>query len=351
MILATLNKYLSARQKERILGSLPYRCYSRLLLKSHEVRFSCELTTKCNVSCDMCTRAELVKMGGLHVTDMPENLIGRILEEMGKFLAAGRRVYFVPMGLGEPLLFKGLFDLFRRVKNISKDIGIVLVTNGVLFDEKAARETLDCGVDEVCVSLNACDETRYKQHMKFDAYENVCRNIENFIRMRNNAEFKRPSVFIQFIDYDKDHVLFEKEIKKWRGILSGEDKYFIHPVVNQAGFSCSGNSYKNQIKNHPCSQPLWRVAIKVNGDMYPCDPALYSGAQKIESLFLGNISQESPLEIFNSLDNKILKIITSMRKDDYSWLPECKKCNTYKLGCNCFFELPKFLRFKGYRWI
>ncbi len=351
MKLSSLNKYLSAKQKEMILESFPFRCYIRFLMRSHEIRFSCELTTKCNVSCDMCTRADLLRSGQLKIIDMNQEMIDRILHEMEKFLKAGRRVYFVPMGLGEPLLFKGLFDLFRRVKGISEDLGIVLVTNAVLLDEAAAQEVVSCGVDEVCVSLNAYDENSYRRHMKLDVYQKVCQNIENFIRIRDASGKKRPSLSIQFIDYDHDQALFENEIKRWRRCMSNEDKYYIHPVVNQAGFSGADDSFKSNTKNHPCSQPLWRFAIKVNGDFYPCDPALYSGANKIDSLFLGNIMHDSPIELFNSLDSKALKIMASMRKDDYSKLPECEKCNTYKLGCNCFFELPEFMRFKRYRWI
>ncbi|MFH1691098.1 MAG: radical SAM/SPASM domain-containing protein [Candidatus Omnitrophota bacterium] len=351
MILATLNKYLSAKQKDRILESFPFRCYSRFLMRSHEIRFSCELTTKCNVSCDMCTRADLLNCGQLKITDMNQEMIDLILHEMEMFVKAGRRVYFVPMGLGEPLLYKGLFDLFRRVKGISKDIGVVLVTNAVLLDEAAAQEVVSCGVDEVCVSLNTYDEDSYKRHMKLDAYQRVCQNIENFIRIRDAGGQKRPSLFIQFIDYDNNQALFENEIKRWRRLMSYKDKHYIHPVVNQAGLSGAGGSFKSETGNHPCSQPLWRFAIKVNGDIYPCDPALYSGSNKIESLLLGNIMQDSPIEIFNSSDSKVSKIMTAMRKEDYSKLPECEKCNTYKLGCNCFFELPEFLRFKGFRWI
>jgi len=349
--MAKIRRFLSPAAKEKILNSLPYRLLSRARLHKHGVRFSCELTTKCNLGCDICTRQSLVEKGHLHVGDMDENLVRRIVQEIKKFHNCSRNVHFVPMGLGEPLLYKGLFDLFGDIKHISKKIGIVLVTNGILLDGACCKKLISLGIDEVCVSLNAVKASSYRQHMKVDAYDKVCRNIENLISLRNKSGGRLPSVFVQYIDYDNNPKLYQKNVKQWSKIMRYNDKCFVHPIVNQAGFFSGGNSFASSKKRFPCTQPLWRIAIKINGDMYPCDSCLYSGSKKTTSLYLGNIMKESPFEQLADKNSKRFSVIKRMRKNDYSQLPECERCNTCKLDCNCYFKLPGSLRVNGYKWL
>jgi radical SAM protein with 4Fe4S-binding SPASM domain len=282
---------------------------------------------------------------------MDKDIIERVIQEIWRFHCYGRCIYFVPMGLGEPLLYKGLFDLFRDIKCISKRIGIVLVTNGILLDEACCEQLISMETDEVTISLNAINASSYRQHMRINAYDKVCRNIENLISLRNKSGKRLPSVFVQYIDYDNNPRLFQEDIKRWLKIMRYNDKCYIHPIVNQAGFFSGGDKLKSSNKRYPCTQPLRRIAIGVNGDIYPCDPCFYSGYQKITSLYLGNIRTESPFDLFTSINSKQSKIIKSMRKDDYSQLPDCERCNTYKLGCNCYFKLPWSLRIKGYKWL
>ncbi|MCM8782136.1 MAG: radical SAM protein, partial [Candidatus Omnitrophica bacterium] len=314
-------------------------------------RFSCEVTTKCNISCDICTRPSLFKDGNLKVADMERPLIERILQEIKKFHQFGKRVYFVPMGLGEPLLFKGLFELFKELKDISKDISIILVTNGILLDESCIRQLILLEVDEVSVSLNTNNSEDYYKHMGADMYNKICRNTENLIKIRNESGKLLPCVFVQYIDYKNNQDLYRANIVNWLKVMRYNDKCYIHPIVNQAGLFGGGNSFAASMRNFPCTQPIWRIAIKVNGDMYPCDSCLYSGSNTMDALYLGNIMTESPFDQLNDRNNRRYKILESMRKEDYSQILECKKCNTYKLGSNCFFRLPGPLRIKGYKWI
>ncbi|MBU0477584.1 radical SAM protein [bacterium] len=350
-MIGKIRRFLSPAAKEKILNSLPYKFLTRIRLHRHEIRFSCELTTRCNAKCDICTRDSLIKKGQLYVGDMGKDLIKRVMEEIKKFHNDGRRIYFVPMGLGEPLLYKGLFDLFQDIKYISKKIGIVLVTNGLSLDDRCCKELISLGIDEVTVSLNAINASSYQQHMGVDGYDKVCHNIENLINLRNKSGKKLPNVFVQYIDYDNNQKLFQKAVKRWSNIMRYNDKCYVHPIMNQANFFLGECTSKYSDVRYPCTQPLWRIAIKVNGDIYPCDPSFYSGNQKITFLYLGNIINKSPFDILMNKKSKPFKILESMRKDDYSQIPECAKCNTYKLECNSYFELPRPLRTKECKWL
>ncbi|MFH1847615.1 MAG: radical SAM protein [Candidatus Omnitrophota bacterium] len=346
-----LRKNLSPKVKERIIHFLPFRLMYRRALSGHEARFSCELTTKCNVRCNICTRSHLIKEGMLSVGDMPPELVERVVEEIRRFTEYGKRVYFVPLGLGEPLLYKDLFGLFGRIKKISGNIGIVLVTNGLLLTEESVKRLIGLGIDEVSVSLNAGNKDDYKEYMGLDAYKKICANIEAAIKLRNESGRTRPGIFVQYIDYGGGPAALKDGIRKWNSIMKFNDKCYVHPIVNQAGLFRDGYGYRALARKYPCNEPLWRVAIKVNGDMYPCDSSLYSGSEKLESLYLGNIGTDSPFEMYLDPKSRQRRIVELMRKDDYSTLAQCRNCNTYKLGCNAYFGLPGNLRIKGYRWI
>ena len=60
-MLSQLRKYISPATVNLLTYSLANRLYSRLVSNRQEVRFSCELTTKCNIFCDFCTRTRFVE--------------------------------------------------------------------------------------------------------------------------------------------------------------------------------------------------------------------------------------------------------------------------------------------------
>ncbi|MFH1431187.1 MAG: radical SAM protein [Nanoarchaeota archaeon] len=349
-MLKRIRKFLSPNLKKRIMHSLQYRVLERLKLKNHKINFSCELTTKCNAICNMCTRKSLIKNKNLYIGDMDKEIINKILQEMKKFHENGKRLYFSPMGLGEPLLFIGLFDLFKKIKNISKKIEIVLVTNGILLNKETSKKLVSLGVDEIIISLNANNPKDYEKIIGVNVYEKVIENIKELIKIRNQSNKKIPRIYIQYLDYKNNPNFFKQDIKNWLKLMKYNDKCFVHSIANQAGFYFQGNKLK-QSQSYPCTQPLWRIAIKINGDIYPCDPCFYSGKEKIPSLYLGNILTTDLYKQF-SKNSKRLSIVEDMKKNNYSKLPNCKKCNTYKLASNNFFKIPKFLRgIFGKKWL
>jgi len=335
-------RIIGPKVKNFIINTLPYRFYVRLGLIRPEIRFSVELTTKCNAKCIMCTRQRLIETGCLKVKEMDWEIVDKIVDEMFKFRRAGCRVVFTPMGLGEPLMYKNLFVLFKKVK--LKRIKTVLVTNGLLLNEANINKILETGIDEVSVSLNSTNKRDYKKMNGVDGFDLVTSNIKELLKIRKEKRLLKPNVFIQYLGDNFDD--FGEGIKKWNMIMRGGDKCYVHKIVSQAGL-VGGNK---GLKVFPCSQPLFRIAVKVNGNVYPCGPALYSGSDKFEQLYIGNVSGMSVFDDFFDKKSKRYQIVDKMRKDDYSKLSCCKKCTTKNLSANCFFSTGK-IRPYGYKWL
>ena len=99
---------------------------------------------------------------------MKDETVDRVLVELEKIHKAKIPVYFLPMGLGEPLVYENLFKIYERIKRISQKIPITMTTNGIDLTEKYCNNILSTGVDEVSISLNSKNASEYKQHMGLD---------------------------------------------------------------------------------------------------------------------------------------------------------------------------------------
>ena len=281
---------------------------------------------------------------------MKDETVDRVLVELEKFHKAKIPVYFLPMGLGEPLVYENLFKIYERIKKISQKIPITMTTNGIDLTEKYCNNILSTGVDEVSISLNSKNASEYKQHMGLDKYEQINENIRNLIRARNNKKKSSLRVYVQYIDYENNPDSFKEEARQWSKIMRGQDKCYVHPIVNMGGYYKNSTILIKSQEHYPCYYPLKMIAIRVNGDLYPCCPAFYAGGERIESLSMGNISSKSPFEMFKDKNGRAAEIISCMRKNDYSNLSTCDKCNTYRLSPNISFKLPLYQKLHGRKW-
>jgi radical SAM protein with 4Fe4S-binding SPASM domain len=102
-----------------------------------------EITLRCNLRCLHCAAgAGRARRGELSTAEALD-LCDRI---------ADLGVPSVALMGGEPLLRKDWRVIARRLRDRGIEVG--LITNGLLFDEKAARDVLDLGICQVGVSLD-----------------------------------------------------------------------------------------------------------------------------------------------------------------------------------------------------
>ncbi len=222
-----LRKYISPVVKEKILNSMVYRVYSRIVLIKPEIRFSVELTTKCNARCRMCTRQKLVNNKCLEVGEMRKEVLDKVFTEMKKFKKSGYKVVFTPMGLGEPLMYSQIYKIIKKVRKMG--IKVIVVTNGLLLNDTNIGLLLKSGVNEITVSLNADNKSRYKKLMGIDGYVIVKGNVKRLFIKRNRYSFN-TDINIQYLGRVDD---YNKENGYWKQYMKGRDKWFVHEFVNQ----------------------------------------------------------------------------------------------------------------------
>ena len=296
-----------------------------------------EVTTHCNARCFMCSWEEKFVKEGMQQSHMSQEVVNKFLDSVQKIVDMGKDIKFFPIGLGEPLLFPGLFDLFRKLKTINQSIYIVLTTNGVPLTKSTFVKLLDSGVDEITISLNADSPEGYQKVMGIDKYETALKNSLNVLRYKKEHRLKSPKIAIQFLHSRHLKNSFYGTIKFWLPYLTGNDKVYFHEIVSEAGTCDIGvqdTGMQNLKTRYPCSEPWQRINVLNDGAVYPCGPVFY-WKEKKEDLYLGNILEKDLIDLYFK-GPKLQKIKNAMLSNDYSKLPTCAGCNNPILSPNPF---------------
>ncbi len=101
------------------------------------------LTSRCNLDCIHC----YADKGSLFVKDMPKKVCLDTIKEL-KLL----KTPLVIFSGGEPLLYKGIFDLAKYA--IDNSIKVSLSTNGTLIDKAMAIKIKSSGINYVGISID-----------------------------------------------------------------------------------------------------------------------------------------------------------------------------------------------------
>lgn len=123
-----------------------------------------EINSRCNRSCGYCPVSILPKPPVPLM--MPDNVLDRVLEELGRFEYDGRISYHF---YNEPLLRKDLVDVVAKVKSHLRLARQVLFTNGDLLTDKKFDELNTAGIDFTVVTAhdNKKRPERVKQFVQY----------------------------------------------------------------------------------------------------------------------------------------------------------------------------------------
>lgn len=185
--------------------------------------FDIEASSRCNLSCQFCSR-HLLPETGL----MRRETFERFLDHTP--LTARDGLSFV--GIGEPLLNPLLPEFIREAKARCRRVRTWVTTNGQLLTPKTLQSLLDAGLDTLDVSVNGTDAETYETLMKGGRFERVVTNLEHAsgeIGRRGN----RMQLQVNFIVTDENHAR-EAAIKAfWR--THGVERFRLQRMHNRGG--------------------------------------------------------------------------------------------------------------------
>jgi radical SAM protein with 4Fe4S-binding SPASM domain len=149
------------------------------------------ITDRCNLRCTMCPRQNTE---GLIEVDIPEDALLSLLKTSGKLSG------ILLQGLGEPLLYKNIFNVIAQLKHgMHGDSEVGLTTNATMLDEDTGRKLLDSGLDFLYFSVDAAAKETYEAIRVGADFDSVVRNIGRFVQSRGAMGIRRPRLMMNFV--------------------------------------------------------------------------------------------------------------------------------------------------------
>ncbi len=239
------------------------------IVEDFPLNLDLEVSSLCNLRCPMCARTYLnfdetdrVKSGF-----MEWSLFQKCIDEGSEYGLCAIKLNY----MGEPLLHK---DLPRMIR-YAKDKGVLDVqfnTNGVLLRGKLAEEIIEAGVDKVIISFDSIKKERYEAIRVGAVFEDVVKNVEEFVKLRDKKGLKRPCVRVSMVKMKENLDEVDEFYKFWMD--RGVDLVTYVNYVNHLGKDPEAEKrqigYVEVKQEFICAQLWQRLFVLTDGRVTPC---------------------------------------------------------------------------------
>jgi len=268
----------------------------------------------CNASCVMCPIEEMpVKV------IMSNEKFRQVLDKIKDHIHEMVMVSFV--GMGEPLLDKGLEEKIKMAKAFGFKRARV-ITNASALTDKRARKLLDAGMDLVIVSVDSIDPATYESIRVNLSFDQVINNIKNFVKLRNEGNYD-AEIHVRMIVVDRNKGEVEEYINYWKPIVDDKkgDLVLSFPEHNWPQADPRGElGQKLYPKTTECSYLSDRLTVQATGAIQLC--CVDNNADFFD---LGNVFDADPIRVYNG--EIFSKCRELMVKGEIDKIDPCKYCN------------------------
>ena len=279
----------------------------------------------CNLRCPLCptgTRSLKRELGQMELETFK-----KIVDDVGDYI-----IHLRLWNWGEPLLNKKLYDMIRYAKR--KKIFINISTNGIFLNEDNVERLVDCGLDEVIVSVDGATQKTYEKYRVDGDLGKILDGIKLLTEAKKAKKSRTPYVNLQFILMSHN----EHEIKNIRSIanelevnaltfksvgvmdveLKEDIKKYLPNNPNMGRYIIRNNKIKRRLtQRNMCDTMYDETTIAWNGEILPCCNDSHAGYS------FGNILKENLWNIWrNDKYSKFRCVILT----DKSSIPMCKDC-------------------------
>ncbi len=153
-------------------------------------KLNIEVTTRCNLNCDMCMR-KLWKEDG---SDMTMETYRALLPIFPEIEAVNI------IGIGEPLLNENVIEMIRLGKeHLPPNGAFSLTTNATLLDDTMAKQLVSSGLDDIVVSIDAATSGTYNEIRKDASLDQVLTNVERLNKAKKKLGIQTPRIGFEFV--------------------------------------------------------------------------------------------------------------------------------------------------------
>jgi len=283
-----------------------------------------ELHQICNLKCPMCSIGH-PDANQKYVSDdkMSWDTYRKVILECEKYGCPAMN----PQGINEPLLTPN-FEKYVKFAKEHGFIDILMNSNATLLTEDRAQALLDSGITRIRFSIDAATKETYEKIRIGGKYDQVVKNIERFLEMKNEGGYELPVVGVNLCKMKKNEHEVDQFLEMWKDKVDLVAIQNFTPPELQADYSefyASTEYTYNMEKGFNCEQPWQRIYVSNNGEVCPCCTFFN------KELSLGNVKDKSIYEMWNSTEMKSLR---QMHKEgryyDNRWCNSCVQVMTNK---------------------
>jgi MoaA/NifB/PqqE/SkfB family radical SAM enzyme len=288
-----------------------------------------ETTNRCNLLCTTCPRTfEQLEPPG----DMSWELFTSIVDQFPRIARV------VLHGVGEPMMVRALPRMIRYLKE--RGVYVLFNTNGTLLTQRAGRELVDAGLDELRISLDAATPRSFVLVRGRDLFARILRNVRAFTALQSRLKSTTPRVSLwltglketvaelpgfvrlaynmgvrevylqRLVYFPESQGLARPESALFEQVDASEEAHIreaetlakcLGIAFNASGATEPGSSLRQQREGRPwslCRRPWTLMYFTAHGKALPCCIAPFS-LRGYQSFTLGDATQQSLREIWN----------------------------------------------------
>jgi radical SAM protein with 4Fe4S-binding SPASM domain len=218
---------------------------------------------------------------------------------------------------GEPMLHPQIVEMIRYIK--TKNIGVNLTTNGILFNQERMESILRSGVnsaDYIVFSILGCSKKVHEKIMKGVNHDKVLKNIYDFLELRKKHGTNGPVIETIFYTMAENKHETEAFVEFWRGIVDHAR------IVGKISEYFSGYKKRESAippRKQTCKNLWERMTVFWNGDVTLCCADIDGDC------LLGSLKTQSIKDVWNS--RKLLSIKKIHKEKQFQKMPLCLRCD------------------------
>jgi radical SAM protein with 4Fe4S-binding SPASM domain len=229
------------------------------------VELAFELASACNLRCVMCP----VPTTSRAATLMDDGIFRRAADEA----AEEKGFVLLPQGFGESMLHPRWASLLSHA--LSRGVApIILLTNGMLLNEKNLEKLMGIGLDVIVVSIDGVDPKTYASVRVGGDLEVVEANVRRFLLRR--GQNAGPRLVLRIIRMKETEAEIEAFFSRWRPLLSPGDELRINEFNDWAGKVEDRSAPSAPVpgvlptKRPPCRMLWSNLSVHADGKVSAC---------------------------------------------------------------------------------
>lgn len=282
-------------------------------------RILLEVTTACNLECQMCPREIITRNKSEHLS---LEVCKRVILEADSYGIEGLWLYHI----GEPFLHPQFTQILEYASTLNKLGQKWLSTNGYYLNDNNINAILNSKLDYLNISINAFSGETHKNVVKKDGFDLVLKQYTKLIEEKRKRGVTKPFIRVQLVEQEATKHEVDAFIN--RHYLDAD----IVSINMLEHLTVSGNDFGEHQRKRGKRGHCKRISrgdciVCSNGVIIPCDEACDGTEDIIGKLYLGNIHENSLHEVWKNTNREHLLYLESHGRMEQ--LALCKTCLDY----------------------